>query len=308
LTAGKGAEEQRQLAADRIERLKRQLQQAERDERAWAAGAQGEVRVAQELGSFVAKGWHILHDVHWPGRPKANLDHVLIGPGGVLIIDTKNWTGQIVMRAGVIYQNGRSRQKELTSASQQAGAVAALLEPGHRRHVQSWLCLVGHPHVSFVASCGVRVKGLAALRDAIDILPVVWDPSVVQSVYLHLRKTLGSTDSPSLLTTAQLSASPPRALDKAGKVGASTSVSVTPGARGGNGTAHRRQRSQPNQSHPVSVAKRLLGCLVLLFTIAFALFVVGALIILFNTLISPAVPATPSHAPSSPATTAAPPG
>ncbi|WP_407923750.1 nuclease-related domain-containing protein [Arthrobacter cheniae] len=28
------------------------------------------------------QGWRMLHDVHWPGRPKANIDHIAVGPGG----------------------------------------------------------------------------------------------------------------------------------------------------------------------------------------------------------------------------------
>lgn len=85
----KGAAEQSRLAAERVAKLRRQLDQAERAEKAWAAGAEGEARVAQVLDELSAHGWHALHDVRWPGRPKANLDHVLVGPGGIIVMDAK---------------------------------------------------------------------------------------------------------------------------------------------------------------------------------------------------------------------------
>lgn len=37
-------------------------------------------------------GWRQLHDRRWPGSRNANVDTLLIGPGGVFIIDTKCWS------------------------------------------------------------------------------------------------------------------------------------------------------------------------------------------------------------------------
>jgi Nuclease-related domain len=306
VSAGKGAEEQRRLAADRVERLKRQLQQAERDERAWAAGAEGETKVAEELKSLDLSGWLTLHDVHWPGRPKANLDHVLIGPGGVLVIDAKNWSGDVSMRAGIVYQNGRSRQRELIGASQQAAAVAVLLQPEHRRFVQAWLCLVGHENVSFAASGGVRVHGIAALVEAIKSLPAVWDTETVQAVHVHLRKALGSTSSPFLLTTAQLwpaaqgpasAPSPPSASKRPQPTSAYVSRRPSGAVR-----AHQQRRPRP-QFSPVrtpTTARRLAGCLVLLLTVSFALVAVAIALGLFLRLTQP-TPTPTSPSPASPA-------
>ena len=50
---------------------------------AWAAGAEGERRVAEEL-SNLREAWTVLHDrLLRPGQSEANLDHVVIGPGGM---------------------------------------------------------------------------------------------------------------------------------------------------------------------------------------------------------------------------------
>jgi hypothetical protein len=46
--------------------------------------AEGEQRVGEQLRQLETSGWMVFNDVHWPSRPKANLDQILIGPGDVL--------------------------------------------------------------------------------------------------------------------------------------------------------------------------------------------------------------------------------
>ena len=53
-------------------------------------------------------GWTALHDVHWPGRPQANIDHIAIGPGGIVIIDAKNWSGTVTVRDGALRRTATS--------------------------------------------------------------------------------------------------------------------------------------------------------------------------------------------------------
>jgi hypothetical protein len=115
--AGDGAAEQSRLAAERVARLKRQLDHAERTTKAWDAGAVGERVVAEKLSELVPRGWYVLHDVHWPGRPKANLDHVLVGPGGVVVVDAKNWTGEVRVASGVLWQGRYARTQAVEGAS-----------------------------------------------------------------------------------------------------------------------------------------------------------------------------------------------
>ena len=62
---------------------------------AWAAGAAGERRVAEAL-TQLPSDWLVLHDrLLMPGLTESNLDHLLVGPPGVILIDAKNWAGQI---------------------------------------------------------------------------------------------------------------------------------------------------------------------------------------------------------------------
>jgi hypothetical protein len=71
--------------------------------------------------------WTVFHDVHWPGRSKANIDHVVIGPAGVFVIDSKNWSGSITALEGVLRRNGYSRDVAVGGARAAAEAVAGLV-------------------------------------------------------------------------------------------------------------------------------------------------------------------------------------
>ncbi len=204
MTAGNGASEQARLANERVIRLRRQLEQAERDERAWTAGATGERLVAEKLEELTARGWRILNDVHWPGRPKANLDHIMVGPGGVIVIDAKNWTGNVEVRNGILRQNGYSRAKETEAALQQGASVSALLEPQHRYLVQTWLCMVGQPELQATTTNGVKIQGLGSLTAAMDALPQVLTPDEVETIHSYLQGLLIGRGSPSLITTADV--------------------------------------------------------------------------------------------------------
>ena len=204
MTAGNGASDQARLANERVIRLRRQLEQAERDERAWTAGAAGERLVAEKLEELTARGWRVLHDVRWPGRPKANLDHVLVGPGGVIVIDAKNWTGNVEVRNGILRQNGYSRARETDAALQQGASVSALLEPQHRFLVQTWLCMAGQPELQATTTNGVKVQGLGSLTAAMEALPSVLTPGEVETIHSYLKGLLVGSGSPSLLTTADV--------------------------------------------------------------------------------------------------------
>jgi Nuclease-related domain len=61
---------------------------------AWRRGAVGERRTARLLGQLERHGWAVLHDLAVPGS-QANLDHLVIGPGGVFVIDSKQYRGRL---------------------------------------------------------------------------------------------------------------------------------------------------------------------------------------------------------------------
>lgn len=70
-----------------------QVFDAKTDERAWRVGANGEETVGGRLDKLVKHGWHVLHAVP-VGERGSDIDHVLVGPGGVYTINTKNHPGK----------------------------------------------------------------------------------------------------------------------------------------------------------------------------------------------------------------------
>jgi Nuclease-related domain len=61
---------------------------------AWRRGAAGERRTARLLAVLERHGWAVLHDLAIP-RSQANIDHLVIGPGGVFVIDSKRYRGRL---------------------------------------------------------------------------------------------------------------------------------------------------------------------------------------------------------------------
>jgi hypothetical protein len=70
---------------------------------AWRRGVAGERRTARLLAPLERRGWAVLHDLAIPNSA-ANIDHLVIGPGGVMAIDSKQYRGQLqVDRDGMVW-------------------------------------------------------------------------------------------------------------------------------------------------------------------------------------------------------------
>lgn len=61
------------------------------DERAWRIGADGEEKVAAQLGKLIKKDprWRVIHAIP-VGTRGSDIDHLVIGPGGVFTVNTKH--------------------------------------------------------------------------------------------------------------------------------------------------------------------------------------------------------------------------
>ncbi|MCK8676409.1 nuclease-related domain-containing protein [Streptomyces lichenis] len=60
----------------------------------WRSGLVGEKRVGAELNRLTRHGWRVLHSVPLPRE--VDIDHLLIGPGGVFTVNTKRHPGRKV--------------------------------------------------------------------------------------------------------------------------------------------------------------------------------------------------------------------
>lgn len=82
-------------------------------------GAAGEYLMDVSLHRHLNESAVILTDRRVPGT-NANIDHVVVAPSGIWIIDTKNWRGKIEYRAstkmgmdGRLYVDGKDRTSEV---------------------------------------------------------------------------------------------------------------------------------------------------------------------------------------------------
>jgi hypothetical protein len=65
----------------------------------WRQGFQGEKATAKALRRLVAKGWVLVNDID-TGR--GNIDHVIVGPPGVFLLESKNLHGLLVVERGTL--------------------------------------------------------------------------------------------------------------------------------------------------------------------------------------------------------------
>lgn len=65
--------------------------------KAWEVGARGEEKLGRRLDGLKSDTVHVLHDRGIPGS-KANIDHMVVCPSGVFVIDAKKYKGRPNLR------------------------------------------------------------------------------------------------------------------------------------------------------------------------------------------------------------------
>jgi hypothetical protein len=95
----------------------------------WRQGAEGEKATAKALRPLVRDGWILLNDLD-TGR--GNIDHLIVGPPGVFLLDSKNLSGVLAVKAGVLSIRCREdpyeTYKDVRLARQMRDRVADLEE------------------------------------------------------------------------------------------------------------------------------------------------------------------------------------
>lgn len=68
-------------------------------------GAKGEEWVAHEL-AFLSSEYTVFNGFHL-ANGKQNFDHIVVGPAGIFVVETKNWKGSVEFRGGKLYAGGK---------------------------------------------------------------------------------------------------------------------------------------------------------------------------------------------------------
>ncbi len=98
------------------------------DERAWRVGADGEEKVAAQLAKLAKKDprWRFLHAVE-VGQRGSDIDHVVVGPGGVFTLNAKHHpNAKIWVGGNTVLVNG-SRQPYVRNSRHEASRATKLL-------------------------------------------------------------------------------------------------------------------------------------------------------------------------------------
>lgn len=164
-------------------------------------GLQGEQLVRRQLEPLSAEGWQMVHRRRRPGRDAADLDHVLVGPGGVVVLDTKHWSRRVRVTGSYLLVEdvenpalqALARQVEavrstLAGAGAQVDVVGALVfvDQQVRVHRDGALYVLDDRQLlAWLRARGPRlrpgqVQRLAGLLDA--VLEAAPPPKVVHSV------------------------------------------------------------------------------------------------------------------------------
>jgi Nuclease-related domain len=150
------------------------------DTAAWRRGARGERRTARALRLLLRAGWSVLHDVAVPGS-RANADHLLIGPPGVFLVDSKAWHGHITLGPdGLAWHNGHPMDEVLDTVRWEARQVAGALGVGvlpllcvhDARLPWGELFVAGEPIVPVLtpARLVAELRGLPAHLDQVGVM------------------------------------------------------------------------------------------------------------------------------------------
>jgi hypothetical protein len=163
---------------------------ARSDERAWRIREKGEELVAKELAKL-GRHWHVLHAVPMGGEG-SDIDHLLIGPAGVLALNGKHHKNAVVWVGGNVVMVEGHRQPYVHNSRREARHVGRLL---------SATC--GLPVVARGVVVPVNVRSITIWEQPDDVhvvnqrrlchwllsLPPVLDPARVESIFAAARRS-----------------------------------------------------------------------------------------------------------------------
>lgn len=123
----------------------------------WESGLKGEVQIGRHLDRLASRGdWHVLHSVPLPRD--VDIDHLLIGPGGVFCVNTKRHPGKDVWVGDHIAKvNHGAPHHYPRKARAEAARVRRTLQP----HCDFPLTV--HPVLAFTGT--TRLKTAPTLKD-----------------------------------------------------------------------------------------------------------------------------------------------
>jgi hypothetical protein len=164
----------------------------------WRSNADSEDRTARALAELEAEGFVVLHDRRKPGS-RGSIDHVIVGPTGVFVVETKSYSGPLSIRGNDVFVGGRRRTDIVHHARTEADVVQAILAiagegVGEGLSVTPIVCIHRAELPLLKAEVqGIRVVNERGLVRVLRRTAEVLDPQAVLRVAALLSKELRPT-------------------------------------------------------------------------------------------------------------------
>lgn len=146
----------------------------------------------QILGRY---GWTVVDATGRAGFPELESVHLAVGPGGVVLVDEKLWTGHVVIEDGVLRHNGYRCEDAVAALVEACGSIQALVSPEYRGAVAGVLYVTPRD-MAPDTTAGVYVVGRLHLASLLVDLPQRLTPMDVADISRELNRQLAAPVTP----------------------------------------------------------------------------------------------------------------
>lgn len=158
------------------------------EERAWRVGAYGEEEVARRLRSL-GDSWKILHAVP-VGHRGSDIDHVVVGPGGVFTLNSKyHLGGRVRVSGGTVWVNGH-RTDYVRNSRFEGDRASRLLSSacGFDIAIQPLIVVMASNLRVLAQPADVYVIGRKAVANWLSARPSVLRSEAVERIFAKARQ------------------------------------------------------------------------------------------------------------------------
>lgn len=162
----------------------------------WRIGAEGEAATARAVRPLLRRGWTLVNDIE---TEFGNIDHILVGPAGVFVLETKKLNGILAVKRGRLavrwheapddgYENGSVARRTRGAAHQ---VHQALCDRDIDMWIQPLVVLWGDFPQGSIQSDNVAWVSGRRLREVLRRRQVVLSPADVSEVSSAVRADFG---------------------------------------------------------------------------------------------------------------------
>lgn len=164
----------------------------------WRLGAEGERQTAKALRPLTRRGWMLVNDIQ---AERGNIDHILVGPAGVFLLETKKLGGVVSVECGALSVRWREDLDDGYEARQigpRARGLAAQLAERLRESgmpnvwVQPIVVLWSDFPQGSIQSDGVAWVAGKRLAGVLAARPAVLSDEQVDDIMAAVRSSFGS--------------------------------------------------------------------------------------------------------------------